>query len=184
MSEIWKPIRDYEGLYEVSNLGNVRSLKRNTTNGKVLKQGGRPNGYLIVTLCKNNKHKTRTIHRLVAEAFIANPNSLPEVNHNDGNKKNNCIDNLEWVTKEENTQHAINTGLRKVIFNNPLRSKMVNQYSLNGTLLHTYPSTGEAERQTGIRHGNIVKCCNGQTPTAGGYKWEYAEDLRKLKVQE
>lgn len=184
MNEIWKPIRGYEGFYEVSSLGNVRSLKRATTNGKVLKQGRRPNEYLKVTLCKNNNHKTRAVHRLVAEAFIPNPNNLPEVNHKDGNKRNNSVENLEWVTREENVWHSMEVGLRKPIFNNPLRSKAVKQYSLDGILLHIYPSTGEAERQTGIRHGNIVKCCNRQTPTAGGYKWEYAEELRKLKVSD
>ena len=184
MNETWKPISGYEGLYEVSNLGNVRSLKRANTNGRVLKQGWRPNGYLIVSLSKNNRQKTKLTHRLVAEAFIPNPNRLSEVNHKDGNKENNCVDNLEWVTRMDNVKHSIETGLKKPVFNNPLRSKVVNQYSVDGKLLHTYPSTGEAERQTGIRHGNISKCCNGKTPTAGGYVWEYAEELRKLKVEE
>ena len=177
MNEIWKPIKGYEGLYEVSNFGNVRSLKRNTTEGKVLKQGWHTRGYSNVSLSKGNNHKTRSIHRLVAETFIPNPNNLPEVNHKDGNKKNNCVENLEWVTRIENVLHSMETGLKKPIFNNPLRSKAVNQYSLDGILLQTYPSTGEAERQTGVRHGNISKCCNRQTPTAGGYKWKYESEV-------
>ena len=175
MNEIWLPVKDYEGLYEVSNLGNVRSLKRKTTSGKMLitSPDRKRNGYLKLTLSKNDVQKNVLVHRLVACAFIPNPKQLKEVNHKDGNKMNNCVDNLEWVTREENTSHAIKTGLRKPIFNNPLRSFPVNQYSIDGALVNSYPSMREAERQTGVRHKGISDCSIGKRESAGGYKWRF-----------
>lgn len=105
MEEMWESVNGYEGLYEVSNLGRVRSLKRATTNGIVLKQMMRY-GYMHVCLSKEGKPSTKRVHRLVAEAFIANPMDKPVVNHIDGNKANNAASNLEWATNSENELHS------------------------------------------------------------------------------
>lgn len=105
MQEIWESINGYEGLYDVSNLGRVRSLKRATTRGIVLKQTMK-HGYMHVCLSKENKPSTKSVHRLVAEAFIANPMNKPVVNHIDGDKTNNAVSNLEWATHSENELHS------------------------------------------------------------------------------
>ena len=104
--ENWVPIDGYEGLYEVSDAGMVRSLKRTTTSGKVLSQRAGTGGYLRVCLCENNHKKTFVVHRLVASAFIENPEHKPEVNHKNGIRTDNRASNLEWVTRSENEQHA------------------------------------------------------------------------------
>ena len=120
MFEIWKDIEGYEGLYQVSNMGSVKTLRRivahstghnKILNEKVLKGGIYPNGYKFVCLRKENTNKNIMIHRLVAQAFIPNPNNKPQVNHKDGNKLNNCVSNLEWCTPSENLKHAIDIGL-------------------------------------------------------------------------
>lgn len=122
IKEEWRPIKGYEGFYEVSNLGRVRSLDREIVrnderkqfyHGITLKNIITKIGYAAVFLCKNNKYTLSHIHRVVATAFIPNPQSLPQVNHIDGNKQNNHVDNLEWCTAKQNTIHAFNTGLIK-----------------------------------------------------------------------
>lgn len=120
MGEIYRDIQGYEGHYQISNLGNIKSLKRlikrcNSNKSyfikeRILKQSI-SNGYYAITLNKNNKQKRFCIHRLVALAFLENPKNKEEVNHKDGNKLNNCVDNLEWCTKSENTLHAYKIGL-------------------------------------------------------------------------
>lgn len=113
MKEVWKDVKGYEGLYQVSSLGRVKSVRRYEYTRwyggelKSIRQGR----YLRTSLCKNGKLKTHNIHRLVAEAFIPNPKNKPEVNHIDGNKENNNVNNLEWVTRKENAIHAYNMGL-------------------------------------------------------------------------
>lgn len=118
--EEWRDITGYEGLYQVSNLGRVRSLDRYVESkiicksfikGKILNTSFQKNGYVVITLSKSGKRKQFKIHRLVAQAFISNFENKPEVNHKDGDKTNNCSDNLEWVTRKENNQHAFDTGL-------------------------------------------------------------------------
>ena len=117
--EVWKDIEGYEGLYQVSNFGNIKSLPKVRHNGrgtyiqkeKILKPSNTSTGYKKIELCKDGKRKGFKVHRLVAIAFIPNPDNKPEVNHIDGNKINNNIDNLEWVTSSENTIHAYETGL-------------------------------------------------------------------------
>ena len=99
--EIWKPIKGYESLYKVSNLGNILSLKTN----KLLKANMITNGYFAVQLCKNHKRKSFLVHRIVAEHFIDNPNNLPEINHKDENKGNNTVNNLEWCTRKYNMNY-------------------------------------------------------------------------------
>lgn len=104
MIELWKDIEGYEGLYQVSNLGRVKSLKK----GKILKQHDNGKGYMQVGLWKNNKGKCYYVHRLVSEAFVDNPENKPQINHKDKNKTNNCVYNLEWVTCKENQHHKVN----------------------------------------------------------------------------
>jgi hypothetical protein len=105
--EIWKDIPDYEGLYQASNLGNIKSLKKNI----ILRQNGDNYGYMQVILYNGETRKTGKAHRLVGKAFIENPENKPQINHKDGNKKNNHVSNLEWLTNRENKKHAIDTGL-------------------------------------------------------------------------
>ena len=110
----WKDIKGYEGLYQVNKIGEIYSLISNKTL-KPFYRGSRPdNKYLVVDLNKDARRKTVSVHRIVAEAFIPNPNSLPCVNHKDGNKDNNCVDNLEWCTHSENNYHACRTGLKNI----------------------------------------------------------------------
>lgn len=104
--ENWASIDGYEGLYEVSDTGMVRSLKRTTTSGKVLSQRSGTGGYLSVCLCKDNHKKSFVVHRLVARAFVTNPENKPEVNHKNGVRTDNRAENLEWVTRSENERHA------------------------------------------------------------------------------
>lgn len=119
MKEIWKPVKGFEDYYKVSNLGRVKSLSRvvpfgsqqRTVNGKFLSQIDHGNGYVYVTFSTKNKHKNKYVHRIVCESFKDNPNKLEEVNHIDGNKQNNCIENLEWITGINNKRHAMKTGL-------------------------------------------------------------------------
>lgn len=111
MEEIWKDIKEYEGIYQVSNLGRVKSLKH-SKEGKLLKGRVTGKGYLSVALFRNSVRKSNSIHRLVAEAFIPNPENKPEVNHIDENKLNNDVSNLEWVTSKENSNH----GTRNLLY--------------------------------------------------------------------
>ncbi len=119
-TEIWKPLKEYEGLYEISNMGNIRSLiKKGNTKHQMKKTGvDVSTSYINVMLSKNNIPLTKRVHRLVAETFIPNPDNKPVVNHKDGNKKNNAASNLEWMTYSENTLHSFKNGLQKKIFGN------------------------------------------------------------------
>ena len=180
--EIWKDITGYEGLYQVSNLGNVKSLNYNKTGKeKILKGGKGKDGYLQVVLCKEDKRKTHTIHRLVATAFIDNPNNLPQVNHIDENNTNNCVDNLEWC----NCKYNINYGTRnkrvsKAQENRKDISKLILQFTKDGDFVRRWNSVREVERELGIYHSNISNCCKGKYKTAGGYKWGYADDYEQI----
>lgn len=177
MEEIWRNIEGYEGLYQVSNMGRVRSLDRWVDNkgnskrlikGKILKTVGN-NGYQHVLLCKNGKGKWFYVHRLVAMAFLPNPDNLPEINHISEDKTNNFYGNLEWCDRKYN----VNYGTRNEKTRNGKLSKKVYQYSLDGKFIAEYPSTKEVERQLGYKVPNISYCCNGKQKTAYGYIWKY-----------
>lgn len=174
-NEVWRDIENYEGLYQISNLGRVRSLNY-LGHGRVavLKSRNCGKGYLKVVLSKDKKPKEWFIHRLVAIAFIPNPHNLPCVNHKDENKLNNIVENLEWCTHKYNANYgtAIQRRVAKMI-NNPSKSKPVGQYTLQWDLIATYPSAREAARQTGFSQGGISDCCRGEIKTAGGYIWYY-----------
>lgn len=158
-AEIWKDIPGYEGLYQVSNHGRVKSLERWVQNhGKtqhhpeIIKNPSRKsNGYLTLQLYKDNKPKNCYIHRLVAEAFVPNANGKETVNHINGNKHDNRAENLEWSTYAENNRHAYDTGLNDETHRrNRKGSFKVEQYDKDMNLIKVYPSIREAERQTGI----------------------------------
>lgn len=108
-NEIWKDIEGYENLYQISNYGRVKSIIRN----KIKHYETNHNGYLRVNLCKKRKIEHKRVHRLVAEAFIPNPQNLPQINHKDGNKLNNCVNNLEWCTPTDNVRHSVEIGTFK-----------------------------------------------------------------------
>ena len=170
MNEIWKDIDGYEGLYQVSNLGNVKSLNYNRTGKeRILKPGTNGSGYLHVILCKNGKIRLFKVHRLVAKAFLENPDHKSDVNHKDENKTNNCVENLEWMTRQEN----INFGTHNERMAKSL-SKSVFQYSLDGKIIKEWPSTMQIERDLGFSPGNISQCCNEKYKTAYGYIWKFA----------
>lgn len=190
MKEIWKDIKGYEGLYQISSFGNVKSLDRYIINKNGDKQffpkkyltQGFSNGYLKVTLSKNNKQKTFRVHILVAKAFIPNHKNKSEVNHIDGNKSNNRIDNLEWNTRSENELHAYRNGLAKpsdkqkqavAKYAKENYSKKVIQYSLNGVFIKEWNSMHDVWRELGIRPSYICRCCKGLRNQTYGYIWKY-----------
>lgn len=177
MQEIWKDIKGYEGLYQVSNLGRIKSLERKTFGNKygvhklkekILKKG-KCGKYNIVVLRKDKKNKTLYIHRLVAKAFINNPKKYPEVNHKDGNTINNNVENLEWCDRSYNILHAYDNELIK-------KRKKVEQYDKDNNLLNIYESIMEASKKTNIDRSHISACCKGKKKykSAGGYIWRYA----------
>lgn len=177
MKEIWKDIKDYEGLYQVSNFGRVKSLRRYVARGtnkywvneKILKPRY-TKGHYYTSLHKNKKSKNYYIHRLVAEAFIPNPDNLPCINHKDENTANNNVNNLEWCTHKYNANYGTrNKRLSDMFTNDPKRSKPI-QCIETGTI---YPSAKEAERQTGIFATKIIQVCKKRHQTTGGYHWKY-----------
>lgn len=192
MNEIWKPVVGYEGLYEVSNLGNVRSVDHIVNvvrgeqryqmpiKGQPLAPQPRQHGYLAVPLYGKGGHKTRnmrifSVHRLVAQAFIPNPDNLPEVNHMDEDKTNNRADNLEWCDRKYNSNYGTCIERRCRITRNNERSRPISQYTISGELVKTYPSCHEAERQTGFSIGNIHHAANKKANGyAYGYIWKFA----------
>ena len=169
-NEIWKDIEGYEGLYQVSNQGRVRSLNyRKTGKTQVLKPGLSGNGYLNVQLVKNNKIKHVLVHRLVALAFIPNPDNKPQINHKSEDKTLNTVENIEWATAKEN----INWGTRNKKVANKL-SKPIAQKKLDGTIVKIWPSVNEAGRN-GFEQANICDCCNGKRKTHKGYLWAFVQ---------
>ncbi len=148
--------------YEVSNLGKIRNIK----SGRILKPHLHHSGYLVHGLCENNKHKKLFLHRIIATAFIDNPDEKPQVNHIDENKLNNDLSNLEWCTERENIVHGTRTKRAA-----EKHFKKVIQLDLNDGVLSEFESMVQAERETGVLAGNISNCCNGRSKSAGGYKW-------------
>lgn len=185
MQEIWKDIKGYEGLYQVSNFSRIKCIERivptknqygisssRKIKSKILKpykrNSKRNDNHLVVCLYKNNKSKLFFIHRLIAEAFIPNPNNYPIINHIDGNPLNNKINNLEWSTIQMNTQHAYNIGLAK-----PTKTRKINQYTLNDDFIKSWDTIKEAEQSLNLHH--IGDCCRKLRNRAGNYHWRYAD---------
>ena len=176
--EKWRDIRGYEGLYQVSNFGRVASLgrkiSRRLTSTLILKQYLLPNGYLFIRLSKNSKYTNKLVHRLVAEAFIPNPNNLPQVNHKDEDKTNNVWSNLEWVSASRNSNYGTrNTRISNVLANCESTSKRIAQYTKNLELVRIFPSAKEIQRELGYCNGNIIRVCKGHRPFAYGFIWKY-----------
>ena len=185
MKETWKDIPNYEGFYQASNLGNIRSLSfgprnmRKSHDVKLLKQSLTNCGYMKVQLYKRGVPKMHYVHRLVAETFLPNPNNEPQVNHIDGNKQNNNVNNLEWSSASHNQIHSIRHGLRA---SSPMagklgalnhNSKPVLQYDLNGNFLQRFNSVADANRHLGVKSYSIAECAKGKNKTAYGFKWKY-----------
>jgi hypothetical protein len=171
-TEKWRDIPEYEGVYQVSNLGRVKSLNYNGTGKeKVMKPITDKDGYLFVTLCKNRNKKMYKVHRLVAQAFIPNndPEHKTEVNHINEDKTDNRTCNLNWMTRKQNVNWG--SGIKR---SSQKRSKPIKQLSLDGALVTIWPSIMEVERKNGFAPNNICKCCNGKYKTAYGFRWEYA----------
>ena len=167
--DIWRDVEGYEGLYQVSSEGRVKSLKRKRRRKeRFLKPGMDKDGYLFVNLWAGGKQKNHKVHRLVCQAFHENPGNKPQVNHINEIKTDNRASNLEWCTYAENNNHGTrNERVAKA------QSKPVAQYAQDGELIKIWPSTREAERQTGFRHGYIGQSANGKRKQAYGFIWKY-----------
>ena len=190
--EIWKDIPNYEGLYQASNLGRIRSLDHKVMKkslsgelivrqykGKILKGWVQNTGYLTVSL----SNKKYSVHRLIATTFLEQEKGKNIVNHIDGNKLNNRVDNLEWCDYKHNFDEAIRLNLMNIKYNsyvNRIRAKKINQYDLKGNFIRSYLCSVDAEkelRNKGIKINarNIRNVCNGERKTAGGFYWEYVD---------
>jgi hypothetical protein len=180
--EKWKDVIGYEGLYEVSNIGNVRSKGNgNSTNpnhcvAKPITLRLKGAGYHQVKLFKNGTRRYYMVHRLVGFAFMPNPKGKTQINHKDGNKINNCVSNLEWATPSENVKHSFDTGLNAKLKgkDNP-QSISILQLDLSGNVIKEWGSIKQVLREKGFNTIGIIKCCKKEKryKTAYGYKWEY-----------
>ena len=179
--EEWRDIAGYEGKYQISSFGRVKSLPRFIKSGKsrnrkgyrlkkesILQPNVSHNGYLCVCLSNNNKVSCFRINRLVAQEFMPNPDNLPTVDHINRNKIDNRVENLRWADMKLQINNSDIKSRIKAI------SKAVKQYTKDGIFIAEYKSVSEAERQTGIYHSSISEYCNGKRKSAGGYIWQYA----------
>lgn len=188
MKEIWQDIKEYEGLYQVSNLGRIKRLSKPRRNynintksygiailpDKIVKPQLNQYGYYRIGLTKNSKRTHHSVHRLVAEAFILNPDNLPCINHKDENKQNNCVDNLEWCTRKYNSNYGTCIKRRAEKYKRPIRCVET------GVI---YDSITMASKTTGIVLSNISAVCNHRVgyKTAGGYHWEFLKLEKKTR---
>lgn len=171
MYEDWLPVVGYEGYYEVSNLGNVRSVRYNHVGeviySRIIKPCTKANGYFGVVLSKQSTTTNYLVHRLVAITFLENPFDLPEVNHKDGDKTNNAITNLEWVSSSDNLAHAYRNGLKYKV-GKPVVCVETGEI---------FESVKAANESLGITHYHIADVCNHITnhKTVCGYHWEWVD---------
>lgn len=175
--EIWRDVPGYEGEYQVSNFGNVKSLITN----KLLKTHTGKNGYVYVTFGIRSKRHTFKLHRLVASVFIRQPKKDEEVNHKDMNKTNNHVDNLEWCYRSGNIRHSFAMGGRErnkkmLLLAN---SKKVVQFDKEGNAIKTWDSMSQAARDLNLHVENICHCCKGKIKETGGFLWLYLSDYQK-----
>lgn len=170
----WKTVvyNDKETNYIISNNGDLINTKTNHLYKRKLSNSG----YVMYNLSLGNKIQiTMYAHRLVALAFIPNPENKPQVNHIDGNKLNNHISNLEWVTQEENMEHCMNSGLSSL-------SKPINRYDTDGNYIDSFPSASEASRQLGYKNSRSISCCLlGEYKVAHGFQWRFSDDNRPVE---
>lgn len=176
----WFPLKNYENLYEITKTGCIRRIayenkkEHNTYYNKlpiIIKQQPDKDGYMRITLRKNGKINIIPVHRLVAKTFIPNPEDKEQVNHKNGIKNDNRVENLEWVTNSENIRHRID--ILGVTLKNKKGSKIVQQFDMNNILVSEYPSAKEAHRQTGFSQGHISEVCRGEKQSYKGFKWKY-----------
>lgn len=182
-NEIWKDIYGHVGSYQISNLGRVKSLPRSiirsngmkqTFKGKLLSLNTNEFGYKTIMLYNMNKYSCYKIHRLVAGAFLLNPENKSDVNHLDGVKSNNNINNLEWATRSENHYHAFNAGLRvgqKGSEN--VNSVKVQKLSMDNKFIDEFDSIQDAADSVGVDRSCISRCCSGKASSSKGFKWSY-----------
>ena len=181
--EQYKDIEGYEGIYQVSNDGNVKSLNYNHTgNERILRPAVNRSRYLYVILCKDGKIKSHQVHRLVAQAFLPNIENLPQVNHKDEVKTHNCVENLEWCTHEYNQNYGTrNARIAEAQINRTDQSIPIDMLTKSGELIRQFPSSHETERWLRINgfpkaaHQSITSCCKGKRDTAYGFKWRYSQ---------
>jgi hypothetical protein len=189
--EEWRDIPEYEGVYQVSNLGNLKrmagskfnKLTKRYNKDAILSYRAKNSRYIEVGLWKNNIGQRYKLHRLVATVFISNPESRPEVNHIDGNKKNNCVDNLEWVTRSENIKHAFRTGLNKAnksnkgkfLGNHPC-SKPIVELDGHGKITGVFSSIKEATIKYNLPEGEVSRVCSGKRKHVKGKHFAYAAE--------
>lgn len=163
MNEIWKDIKDYPN-YQVSNLGRVRNKK-----GSIRKTKLKKDGYISITLCKNGEHKTFLVHRLVATAFIPNPNNYTIINHINEDKTDNRAENLEWCTAKYNINYGTHNERTAKTLSIPIL-----QFTKSGKFVRRWDSATEVERDLGFNQGSISRCLKGKKyKSVGGYKWCY-----------
>ena len=170
--EVWKDIEGYEGRYQISNLGNVKSLNyRKTGIERLLTPKINKSGYKWVELSNGKATKPLLIHRLVAMAFLSNPNDYPEINHKDENPLNCEVNNLEWCTHLYNVRYSSekHKGRKKSI------KQPINQFTLDGTLINTWDGYLILYKMFRYKGTSIKECCEGKRKTAYGFKWEFAE---------
>ena len=183
MIEEWKDIEGFEGVYQISSMGRVRSLKFGKE--RILKLNN-SNGYLYVLLRKNGKPINLSIHRLVATYFIPNPENKPEVNHKNCKRGDNRVENLEWCTRKENVNNPL-TLKKRSGENHPkptlgkrgvfaINTKPIVQLTKKGEIIHWWNSITVASERTGIYQSSISLCCTGKYKSANGYKFMYADD--------
>lgn len=184
--EVWKDVVGYEGLYRVSNYGNVISIPRLSKKRNRIYAGQKLNctkfltGYLNVGLSKDSITTKYNVHRLVAEAFIPNPENKATVNHKDGNKLNNNINNLEWNTYTENNRHAFaNNLIKRYCGKDNKASKPVSQYTRQNIKIKDFDCIKEAARQTNTNGSSIGACCNNKRKSAGGYFWKFNKEAEQ-----
>lgn len=185
--EEWKDIEDYEGLYQVSSEGRVKSLKFGKE--KILRYTKANKGYAQLTLSKNSIQTTYKIHRLVAEAFIPNPDNKPQIDHINTDRTDNRVENLRWVTPKENCNNSItieNYSKCKLGLLNH-NTKPILQFTKDGEFVKKWDSMSEIEKELGFNHSHLTSCCRQKKKSAYGYVWMYANigvfeiDINKLK---
>lgn len=180
--EIWKDVVGYEGLYEISNLGSIRNFKTKAIKKTIICK----NGYRRVSVSKNCHHKIKCMHRIIAEAFIPNPENKPQVNHKNGIRTDNSIENLEWMTAKENIRHSY-SRLNKLASHakgvDCDRSKNIYQYTVLGEFVKMHFGLSEASLCSGISKSLIFFCCSSDhyNVTGGGFVWSY-DELSKNEV--
>lgn len=165
--EIWEDIEGYQQKYQVSNLGNIKNIKTN----KILKPQKGYKGYMKVVLCTEQGYKQVRVHRLVALYHIPNPNNYPSINHIDGNKTNNRVENLEWCTVSHNNREAYRLGLKQ----SRIKPKKVIKLDKNNNILKIYKSLNSV-KEDGYNVGNVGEVCAGHRKKAGGYIWRYLDE--------